>query len=144
MTTTYLDPELRGEQPAGPKRWLRAEQSAKANPHHANAIKYFARVDAAEVIAKMDSVNERHGWLHMSQPKRRWGGAADPVYRYQTCSTYCAILQLQLDTSTAGLEQLHALDLANGYLILVERPADSKRHGACKVCGGTVPRPNVV
>lgn len=127
-----MDESVRGHQPDGPKRWARARQAALANPHHKSSQVYFARVSAAQAVADAGTAQ---AWLHW---RRRHGKTA---YMYQTCSTYCAMLRLQLDLGLDGLEELGSVleNLDQAQEFITERPADSPRRGKCKVCAGPVP-----
>jgi glutamate 5-kinase len=129
--TDELDPTVRGNQPAGPARWARAKQWAEKNPHTATTARYYERIATAERVAK--NLPEQ-AWLHY-----RTGGMRAPVYTGQTCSTKCAMLQLQVNSSATGFEALQEyLQKDRVPYFVTERPADSKRRGKCLVCGGDV------
>lgn len=140
MTTTTLDPTVRGHQPRGPKRWERARQWAEAHPESKLAKKYKLRTETARTVA--DAVGEKP-WLHW---QTGWSGGGDK-FMGQTCSTYCAALTLQLHLSADGLDALtDATRVASErrakgdpYVAFMEpRPEDSPRRGKCLTCGGTV------
>lgn len=133
--TNHLNPDVRGNQPVGHKRWERAAQWAAAHPDSKAARTYRERVAAAdEMERRMPGLQ----WLHFRRVGR------DTEYIGQTCSTRCCILKLQVDLGANGLEELdRALaQIASGdrrwYKFASERPADSPRKGKCQACGGAV------
>lgn len=138
--TTPLDPSVRGNQPKGPARWKRAKQWARANPHTKAGRQYLAREAAARAV--QGAVGDK-AWLHW----RTGLNGGKPAYDGQTCSTFCAMLELQVRLGCAGLEELHEKtqrasqrrEDGMAYVpYLEERPAGSKRRGKCAACGGPV------
>jgi hypothetical protein len=137
-----MDSTVRGNQPAGPNRWKRAEQWARENPHTAQGKKYLARVDAArQVVDSAPSQVRPRPWEHFT---RDWQG--NETYKGQTCCLQHAMLKLQLDLGIAGLEPLYeALKPAEpdewGEMPKPPRSfvreSTGKRRGKCQVCGGS-------
>lgn len=126
-----MDSTVRGNQPAGPNRWKRAAQWAAENPHTSQAKKYLARVEAARLVAAQKPVG---AWEHYSV---NWHG--DESYRGQTCSTEHAMLQLQVNASIAGIEELYEyLTDDDRRRFTAVKPATGKRKGKCLVCKGDV------
>lgn len=126
-----MDSSVRGNQPAGPNRWKRAEQWARENPHTAQGKKYLARKNAArEVVATATAPLSVQSWEHFT---RDWSGGE--TYKGQTCCLEHAMLKLQLDLGIAGLAELYEKVQDEDARSFV-KPATGKRKGKCQVCGG--------
>lgn len=126
-----MDSTVRGNQPAGPNRWKRAEQWARENPHTAQGKKYLARrTAAAEVLSQAAQADADRAWEHFT---RDWSGGE--TYKGQTCCLEHAMLKLQLDLGIAGLEDLYEAVQDEDSRALA-KPATGKRKGKCQVCGG--------
>ena len=136
-------PDWGGNTNRGPARWERASRNALRHPNSAAAKMYRSRYELALIVSDArKAMGDKDGPWQFIGPRydaKRRGTKRTRLYA--TCSTFCTVMQVQLDFGKRDLEgvaQAFAVkpDENRPYLRTVERldVKTLKRQTSCFVC----------